>query len=228
MPEAMAREEYDRMAGFYDQLWRVYVTNTLSLLAAWARIGPPATVLDVACGTGAFEGLLLCACPCQRIVGIDISAHMLAIAARKCAAATNVVFQQARASALPCVDGSFDVVVSANAFHYFDEPLTVLAEMKRVLKPGGRTIILDWCKDFRLCALCDIMLSAIDPAHKHCYTQEELHRLLAAAGFTVQRAARVRLGAVWGLMIATAVFENASSSAVSSAAPRRSDSVILP
>src|SRR5262245_32086825 len=119
MPEAMARAEYDRMAGFYDQLWRAYVTNTLSLLKIWAQIEPSATVLDVACGTGAFAWLLLRTCLHQRIVGIDISSRMLAIAARKCAAARHVVFEQARASALPCVDAAFDVVVSANAFHYF-------------------------------------------------------------------------------------------------------------
>jgi hypothetical protein len=70
-------------------------------------------------------------------------------------------------------------------------------------------------------------LSAIDPAHKHCYTQAELHQLLAAAGLSVRQAARVRFGVVWGLMIATAVIETAPSSAAPVLALPRSHSVII-
>jgi ubiquinone/menaquinone biosynthesis C-methylase UbiE len=204
MPEAVARQQYDHMAGFYDRLWRTYIAKTLSVLKDWVMIGPHETVLDVACGTGTFERMLLADCASQRIVGVDISARMLIIAKRKCRAFLSPLFQRARASALPCVSRSCDVIVSANAFHYFDEPLVVLAEMRRVLKTEGKLVIIDWCKDFPLCALCDIILSAIDPAHRHCYTQHEFHDLLSAAGFEIRWATRVRFGLVWGLMIATA------------------------
>ena len=204
MPETAARTQYDQMASFYDRLWRTYIAQTLAFLKTWARIESSETVLDIACGTGAFERIVLADCPSQPIVGIDISARMLAIAAQKCCPFPTVLFQRARASALPCRAHSCDLIVSANAFHYFDAPLLVLEEMRRVLKPGGRVVILDWCKDFRLCALCDILLSAIDPAHQHCYTQHELHGLLTAACLDVHRATRVRFGLVWGLMVATA------------------------
>jgi ubiquinone/menaquinone biosynthesis C-methylase UbiE len=205
MPEAIARKQYDQMAGTYDRLWRTYLDRTLSLLKRTAMIAPHEVVLDVACGTGAFEHMLLADCATQRVVGVDISARMLQVAERKCHVFPVLFFLRARALALPCKRQSCDVIVSANAFHYFDHPMVVLEQMQRVLKPSGRLIILDWCKDFPLCALCDTMLSAIDPAHQHCYTQRELHGMLSAAGFEIRHATRARFGLVWGVMVATAV-----------------------
>jgi ubiquinone/menaquinone biosynthesis C-methylase UbiE len=204
MPEAIARRQYDQMAGFYDRLWRGYVTRTLAFLKGWARITPVEAVLDVACGTGVFARMLLADNPAQRVAGVDISAPMLQCAAGKCGRYASFTLQQARVQALPYASCSFDVVISANAFHYFDEPLAVLAEMRRVLKPGGQLTILDWCRDFPVCAACDVVLSVLDPAHKQCYTRREFHALLAEAGFAIHRARRVRFGAVWGLMVATA------------------------
>jgi hypothetical protein len=77
--------------------------------------------------------------------------------------------------------------------------------MRRVLKPGGSAVILDWCKDDLVCRLFDLVLKLIEPAYQQCYTQPEFHRLLAAAQFKIQSAGRVRFGLLWGLMIATAV-----------------------
>ena len=84
------------------------------------------------------------------------------------------------------------------ASHYFEQPKKVLSEMARVV--DGRVIILDWCRDFWVCQLCDWGLSWLDPAHKRCYTEAELHGLLTQAGYRIQRAQRVRFGLIWGLM----------------------------
>ena len=78
------------------------------------------------------------------------------------------------------------------------------AQSVRVLKPGGNLIILDWCKDFLVCRICDWVLQCIDPAHQQCYTQAEFHHLLNSTGFEIHRATKVRFGLVWGLMVATA------------------------
>lgn len=198
------RKQYDQMAAVYDQRWSNYVRNTLSFLKNWAQISPLAIVLDVACGTGEFERLLLADCPTQQIVGVDISDKMLAIAEQKCHAYPNVSFQIARASTLPFTNDSFDVIVSANAFHYFDDPNAALGEMKRILKPNGTVVILDWCKDYLLCRVCDVVLKLFDPAYTQCYTQNEFHSLLASAQFDVRRATKVRFGILWGLMVAEA------------------------
>ncbi|MBD2527289.1 class I SAM-dependent methyltransferase [Nostoc sp. FACHB-133] len=204
MTETTVRQQYDQLAAVYDLRWRDYIINTLSFLKTWVEISPTDTVLDIACGTGEFERLLLTEYSCQQIVGIDISEEMLAIAKLKCSDYPEVSFQMASASRLPFDSNSFDVIVSANSFHYFDEPLAALKEMRRVLKPDGEVVILDWCRDYLICKIFDLVLKIFDPAHKQCYTQNEFHRLLNDENFVVCRATKIRFGIMWGLMVATA------------------------
>ncbi len=204
MSETIVRNQYDQLAGVYDLRWKSYISNTLSFLKNWAEISPTDTILDVACGTGEFERLLLAEYSSQQIVGVDISEKMLAIAKQKFSAYPQVSFHIASASNLPFDNDSFDVIVSANSFHYFDDPLASLKEMRRVLKPDGKVIILDWCRDYLTCKICDLILKVFDPAHQQCYTQNEFHRLLEEANFVVSRATKIRFGVVWGLMVATA------------------------
>ncbi|MBW4536387.1 MAG: class I SAM-dependent methyltransferase [Pleurocapsa minor HA4230-MV1] len=201
--EVKVKTQYDRLADIYDLRWRNYIVNTLTFLHNWEEIEPQSTILDVACGTGEFERLLLNQNPTQKITGIDISEKMLNIAREKYRAYPSVKFHQASVHSLPFSSQSFDVVVSANAFHYFDRPQVALAEMKRVLKPNGKVIILDWNKDYPVCRICDWLLQIFDPAHQQCYTQEELHKLLISAEFKIHRATKVRFGVIWGLMAVT-------------------------
>lgn len=204
MIEPVIRQQYDQMSVIYDQRWSHYISNTLNFLKAWAELAPTDKVLDVACGTGEFEQLILTEHSEQNMVGVDISEKMLTIAQQKLQAYPNVTLSLASAEHLPFADQSFDVIVSASAFHYFENPAIALAEMKRVLKPNGKIMILDWCKDYLLCRICDLILKVTDPAHQQCYTQAELHGFLTASGFDITRAAKVRFGLVWGLMVATA------------------------
>lgn len=204
MIEPVIRQQYDQMSAIYDQRWSQYISNTLNFLKAWAELAPTEKVLDIACGTGEFEQLILTEHSEQNMVGVDISEKMLAIAQQKLQAYPNVTLSLASAEHLPFADQSFDVIVSASAFHYFENPAIALAEMKRVLKPNGKIMILDWCKDYLLCRICDLILKVTDPAHQQCYTQAELHGFLTASGFDITRATKVRFGLVWGMMVATA------------------------
>ncbi|MEA5625197.1 class I SAM-dependent methyltransferase [Nostoc sp. UHCC 0251] len=204
MTETKVRKQYDRLAAIYDQRWSNYVANTLSFLKSWVQISPSDVVLDIACGTGEFERLILIEQPMQQMVGVDISDKMLLMAKQKCCNYPNVSFYNAPASALPFASNSFDVVISASSFHYFDNPDAALTEMKRVLKPDGKLVILDWCRDYLLCQICDIILKVFDPAYKQCYSQGEFHQLLTSTGFNICRATKVRFGLIWGLMVATA------------------------
>jgi ubiquinone/menaquinone biosynthesis C-methylase UbiE len=205
MFETIVRQQYDQLATVYDLRWKSYIANTLSFLKTWAEISPTETILDVACGTGEFERLLLAEYPSLKIFGVDISDKMLAIAKQKCNAYPQVSFQTASASTLPFDSHSFDVIVSANSFHYFDDPVSALQEMRRVLKPSGKIIVLDWCRDYLSCKICDFILKVFDPAHQQCYTQNEFHSLLEDANLTVSQATKIRFGFVWGLMVATAI-----------------------
>jgi ubiquinone/menaquinone biosynthesis C-methylase UbiE len=210
MSDVAVRQQHDRLARGYDQRWSRYITQTLTFLKSSASIPPHAAVLDIGCGTGQFERLVLREHPEQRMVGVDLSEKMLEIAQQNCRAYPNVAFCIASASALPFRDHSFDVAISASALHYFDQPEVSLAEMRRVVKPGGSVVILDWCKDYLLCRLFDIVLKLIEPAYQCCYTQREFHHLLASAQFDIQFARKVRIGLVWGLMIATALERSGS------------------
>jgi ubiquinone/menaquinone biosynthesis C-methylase UbiE len=203
MTEAKVSQQYNRLATVYDQRWKHYVTNTLEFFKAWAHLSSTERVLDIACGTGEFERVVLTENSTQQIVGVDISEQMLAIAKQKNRTFPNVLFQVENASNLPFADNNFDIVVSANAFHYFDDPVAASKEMNRVVKPGGRVIILDWCRDFLVCKICDGFLKLVDPAHRQCYSQKEFHDLLTTSGFVVERSEKMRFGRIWGLMIAT-------------------------
>jgi ubiquinone/menaquinone biosynthesis C-methylase UbiE len=205
MNEAKVQAEYDRLASIYDLRWRSYITNTLTFLYNWEQIDSQALVLDIGCGTGEFERLLLNQNPTQKITGVDLSAKMLNVAREKYRHYPNVELHQASVHSLPFVDRSFDVVVSASAFHYFDKPQLALLEIKRVLKPNGKVIILDWNKDYLACKICDWLLQIFDPAHQQCYTQKELHQLLVSADFKVCRATKARFGIIWELMAFTAI-----------------------
>ncbi|WP_431356792.1 hypothetical protein [Komarekiella delphini-convector] len=72
---------------------------------------------------------------------------------------------------------------------------------------NGQVIILDWCKDYLLCRLCDFILKLVDPAYKQCYTQLEFHNFLKSAQFDIERATKFHFGAVWGMMVATATLQ---------------------
>ena len=87
--------------------------------------------------------------PGLQMVGLDLAAHMVA-RARQQAGRTDlngrVAWPQGDGHALPFSDGSFDLVVSSFALHHWDDPLRVLDEIARVLKPDGRYYLADQCR----------------------------------------------------------------------------------
>lgn len=197
---------YDKHAGTYDRTWRRYVTRTLGFLKGFLYFRSSDKILDIGCGTGELEHTILSERPQQHMVGIDISENMLGLARKKCSPYPNVTFVKAGAAALPFPDHSFDLVISANSLHYFDQPGASLAEMRRVLLPSGSLVILDWCKSYLPCRCFDFFLKRIERGYHSCYTQDELHRLLSSAGFAVQSSQTTKLGsAFWGHMIVVAI-----------------------
>lgn len=204
MSKANVHQKYQEIAPDYDQRWQSYINRTLSFLDSWAEIPTEATVLDLPCGTGEFEHLLLAKNPTQKIVGVDISEAMLQIAQQKYENYPNVSFHTAKASDLPFDSNCFDRIICANSFHYFDDPIAALNEMKRVLNPNGKLIILDWCRDYLSCKILDFVLKIFDSAYQQSYTQEEFHNLLMSAKWNIDRASKVRLTILWGLMVVTA------------------------
>jgi ubiquinone/menaquinone biosynthesis C-methylase UbiE len=120
-----------------------------ALFGAWAPrvvavagLRPGMRVVDVACGTGvlAIEAAAAVS-PGGAVVGVDINSGMLGVAQRKSA---DVEWQQAPAEVLPLDSGSFDAAISQFGLMFFEDPQAAIAEMWRVLRPGGRLVIAVW------------------------------------------------------------------------------------
>lgn len=200
MSEDKVRQQYNQLAPIYDHRWRNYLRTTLSFLNTWGQISSSATILDVACGTGELARLRLSQYPQQPITCTDISDPMLHQARQKLKGYDNVSFYAASAAELPFPSNHFEIVICASAFHYFDAPHAALKEMQRVLKPEGKVVLLDWCRDYLLCQICDWWLKLSDRAYQQCYTQTEFHTLLIESGLKIQRATQFRFDFVWGMM----------------------------
>ncbi|HEV3339609.1 MAG TPA: methyltransferase domain-containing protein [Pirellulales bacterium] len=194
---APVRRSYDDLAPSYDARWRKYIDATLALAMEPLELTGHERVLDVACGTGELELRLLGRWPALRVAGIDISSRMLRHAAEK---GTGASLLAAESHRLPFGEGTFDVVISANAFHYFRRPEESLAEMRRVLRPAGRLVLVDWCDDYLSCKLCSVWLRWTDPAFHRTYSRRACRQMLGQSGFVVETTLNRRIDWLWGLM----------------------------
>jgi ubiquinone/menaquinone biosynthesis C-methylase UbiE len=159
-------------------------------------------LLDVGCGTGALLHPLAQSYPGVRLTGVDPVPEMLEVARRRLP--LEVDLRAGWAERLPFAGEQFDIIVSCNAFHYFREPATALREMTRVLAPGGRLVITDWCDDYLACRLCDFYLRLFNRAHVKVYSRQNCLRLLLDAGLRSVDVDRYKISWLWGLMTATA------------------------
>jgi len=194
------RTEYDRIAVNYDSRWRSYIEATLNAVLKAVRFQGDEVVLDVPCGTGELEQRLLAEWPDLRITGADISKGMLAQAMEK-DESSRVRWVEADVTKLPMQDQIFDCVICANSFHYFRTPNEALSEIRRVLRPGGRFILLDWCDDYWACKLCSFWLRLSDKAFHRTYSLKACLELAKENGFEIERSRRFRINFPWGLLL---------------------------
>jgi SAM-dependent methyltransferase len=107
-------------------------------------ISPGDRVLDVACGPGNFTRDFAAAASGGLVVGLDASESMLGVAVRD-TKSDNVAYVRGDACDLPFCDGSFDAVCCFAALYLIEEPMRAIAEITRVLAPGGRVALLTSC-----------------------------------------------------------------------------------
>jgi ubiquinone/menaquinone biosynthesis C-methylase UbiE len=116
---------------------------------------------------------------------------MLAKARQRCAAAglTNVSFREGSATDLPFPDASFDAVVTRLSIHHFQAPHRPLAEMARVLKPGGALVVADVVSSEapEESALHNAIEILRDPSHVRMLPASELAALIEDAGLSIER-----------------------------------------
>jgi demethylmenaquinone methyltransferase / 2-methoxy-6-polyprenyl-1,4-benzoquinol methylase len=168
------REMFSRLAGRYDLvndvmslgLHRVWKRRTMRL--ALAQKPGPVRVLDLCCGTGDLSFLAeQMSGGSARVVGVDFTLPMLAVAGRRRGkAGGRSRFVEGDALRLPVAGASVDVVTVGYGLRNIADPLAAIREMRRVLAPGGRVVVLDFGKpDNRLAAaLYGAFLATVMPA----------------------------------------------------------------
>lgn len=136
-------ERYDFLNHFLsfgiDRKWRKKLVSLLS-------VHPPEAILDVATGTGDLAIALSVMNP-RKIVGIDIAENMLAIGQEKISGnelGKLISFRKGDAEKIPFSDNTFDAVTVAFGVRNFEDLQLGLREMTRVLRPGGRMMILEF------------------------------------------------------------------------------------
>jgi demethylmenaquinone methyltransferase / 2-methoxy-6-polyprenyl-1,4-benzoquinol methylase len=139
---------FDRIARRYDLVNTVLSGGTDG---GWRRraaratsLQPGGSALDVACGSGKLTAeLARIAGGAGRVVGLDFSAQMLEIARRD---HSGIEFLEGDALNLPFDDASFDASTIAFGLRNLADPVRGLREMQRVVKPGGRSVVLEFVR----------------------------------------------------------------------------------
>ena len=142
----MAAEEMSSPAEVYDQYYGP------ALMFPWAKTllehAQPSAgqqVLDLACGTGIVTDLISTEVgPNGRVVGLDFSVPMLEVARARQISGPAIEWVEADAASIPYPDSSFDLAICQHGFQFFPDAEACAAEVKRVLKPGGRLAMSVW------------------------------------------------------------------------------------
>jgi len=186
---------WDKHSGTYDRQMQLMDRVLFGDSRAWACSQASGEVLEVAIGSG----LNLPAYPADvTLTGIDFSEEMLAIArARSVELDRGVTLRQANAHALPFADATFDTVVCTFGLCAIPDIDRAVAEMQRVLRPGGRLVLVDHVASTArpVRAVQRLLEFATIPLGGEHFLRRPLDKV-RAAGFLVERAQRFKLGIV--------------------------------
>ncbi len=188
MDSAAEADDYDAMD--HSHVNQVFVNNLLQLRDDLTN------VLDVGTGTAQIPLALCVRHVTVRIVAIDMAAHMLRVGQRnidRAGMGERIRLQRCDAKKMPFADASFDTAMSNSIVHHIPEPFAVMAEMVRVVKPGGRLFVRDLLRPADLASLRGfVRLYAGDAnAHQQQMFADSLH---AALTLDEVRAMLTRLG----------------------------------
>ena len=155
--KALAKGEFEAWADSYDRsilnrfMFRPSYLCLMEEIARWYDERERSfRVLDIGCGTGTLAGWLARSPLPVEVVGLDYAEAMCREASGKAAcagAASRVHFTTGDSEHLPFAAGSFDMVTCSNSFHHYPRQQAVVRDMRRVLKPGGRLVLIDGFRD---------------------------------------------------------------------------------
>jgi ubiquinone/menaquinone biosynthesis C-methylase UbiE len=194
-PTAKSRQFWDDVAPRYDRAMRFLERHQFRGGREWVCSRARGDVLEVAVGTG----LNLALYPAEaRLTGVDLSPEMLAQArSRSAAIGRPIELKEADVAALPFGDDSFDTVVSTLAMCVVPDDRAGILEMRRVLRPGGRLLLLDhigssWWPIWAGQRLIEIY--TIPHAGEHMTRRPR--PIVERAGFVIEESERLKAGTV--------------------------------
>jgi ArsR family transcriptional regulator len=135
------RAFFDKSAEYWDEIRAQLVGERSDLLALLDLLDPSWVVGDLGCGAGHIASVLS---PCVgQVIAIDESGPMLAAAHHRLAKCPNVELREGHIESLPVEDETLDVAILFLVAHFISDPARAMREVRRVLKPGGRLLIVD-------------------------------------------------------------------------------------
>lgn len=169
------------------------ITAQRAAMLEMLALRPGGRVIDVGCGPGLLAASMAEQVgPGGQVLGVDSAEAMIAIAGANCAAHPQVRVTLADATALPAADGGADALTCIQVLEYVPDVAAALAEFRRVLRKGGKLLVMD--TDWTSClwasaddARMKRILSAWDGHCAHPHLPRRLGGLLAAAGFEAVR-----------------------------------------
>src|SRR6267378_6115406 len=135
-----SQQFFSTSAGQWDRM-RIELFGRRADVALLGLLDESWTVADLGCGTGAITQSL--APFVERVIAVDESGAMLAAARKRLHGVESVDIRNGRLEALPLSDAEVDVALLFLVLHYVTDPARVISEAVRVLKPGGRLLVLD-------------------------------------------------------------------------------------
>jgi SAM-dependent methyltransferase len=166
---------------------------------------PAMAVLEVACG--AAHQAQAVAENVDHVVGVDLTPEMLEAARRRLvdAEVTNVLLLEGNATALPFVNGSFELAYSRFAVHHVEDPAAVLAESVRVVGVDGRVAVIDLISpDPALAERYNAYERRRDPSHTRALTSDEWERLFDISRLEILHRAQIEPVVLVGQWLAQA------------------------
>jgi len=158
----------------------------LDAMIAAAGLTGRERVLDVGCGPG--HSTLPLGFGAREVVGLDLTAAMVreATALAQERRATNVRYQRGDVEAMTFPDASFDVATCRVSAHHYPDPRRALAELRRVLRPGGRLLLVDSVapEDDEQDAFLDHVERTRDGSHVRNWRISEWLEMMRSAGFS--------------------------------------------
>lgn len=193
--EALVETQFGERAQAYLQSSVHAGGADLKRLADWLRDDAAASALDLGCGAGHVS--FLAATKVAQVTACDLSDKMLAVVQEAAAARglNNITTCQGVAEKLPFAEASFDVVISRYSAHHWHDVGLALREIRRVLKPGGKFILMDIASPGQ--PVRDIWLQTVemlrDPSHVRNYSQGEWLKMVNESGMSVKEMVSDRL-----------------------------------